>query len=1526
MPIAQAASLTQNEFDSKLSSARSKYPNGCNNDTYSWYVAGSLVGYQCHGYARWLSYYVWGSDFRNGNGTNWTRYEATSSDSKIDKLVPGDVIRYRGGTSKSWNHTIFVTSISGDTVYFTDCNSDGNCTVKWDRSFSKSTLSTYLKTTLYNSGNEASSTGRGYIAHYTLNNLGKHTHSYISNYEAAHPHKVYKKCSCGDWYYTGETKTVKGCSACLECTGYNIKYEHTGASDGVYDSDKITITITPHINDRDAYNSEIEAIRMFVKFPDGTVRTADLGTGKTKEFYFGGKAPKGKYDFYAYVQTKYGSYQGEVGNGSLSITLKSTGLTGNTYETDDVIYRRVKFVDLNTYLTAESNNNITSCTRKNGTSESSQVWKFIKQSDNTYVIESFSNGKVIDVTKGKTVQGNSVTTYSSNGGSNQKWKLCSLGEKKYYIKAADSDSAVLDVTKGSTASGTTVILWTWHGGSSQKVKFEYPYMISYNANGGSGAPAKSYKDHGKSVNLSTTVPQRSGYVFKGWNTKADGTGKAYSAGELYSANGDVALYAQWKANTYTLTYDGNGYSSYSSKVENVVTTTIKTNMPNRFGYTFLGWSTNSSATSATYTPGSTISLSSNTTLYAVWKSAQSVSAGNSNTVNIAFAEQAWYYKFTPSSSGEYTFESTGSIDSKVTIYKADGTEIGSDDDSGESSNFKKTLSLTSGTTYYIKSFAYSSKTGTYSFKVTKNTPASYTVNFNANGGSVSPTSVIVTVGKSATLPTPTKKYTLSYNANNGSGAPSSQSVSVSCKGWSTSNTASSASYSCGSSYKPTTNITLYAVWYSNGSATISSTKPTRSGYTFLGWSTSSSASSASYSSGSSISISSSTTLYAIWKKEPTSYTLSYNANGGSGAPSGHSGAKSYTIKTTVPTRFGYTFLGWSTNSSATSASYTPGSTISLSSNTTLYAVWKSAQSVSAGNSNTVNIAFAEQAWYYKFTPSSSGEYTFESTGSIDSKVTIYKADGTEIGSDDDSGESSNFKKTLSLTSGTTYYIKSFAYSSKTGTYSFKVTKNTPASYTVNFNANGGSVSPTSVIVTVGKSATLPTPTKKYTLSYNANNGSGAPSSQSVSVSCKGWSTSNTASSASYSCGSSYKPTTNITLYAVWYSNGSATISSTKPTRSGYTFLGWSTSSSASSASYSSGSSISISSNTTLYAVWKKNPTTSYTVNYNANGGSVSPSSATVTAGNSVTLPTPSKTATITYNANGGSGAPSSQNVSLSCSGWSTSSTASSASYSCGSSYKPTANTTLYAVWGKGTTTLSSTKPTRAGYTFLGWANDKNATSAEFQSGTKVSLKDNVTIYAIWKADTSTPVPDDVLTVRTKSLRLDLEEVVDGRSTITMKRTNLGNCKLVVSCSTPEALNLEFTESIYEDSVTLNVETNGVKGEFIVYVRLYNSSKTVLYQEEQIKVVVKDTPYDTIYLNYKDTYSVNNGSDYATYESEDSSIASVDSNGKIKANNTGSTIIYAMDEVDANLRMYKVEVDYNFFQWLILIFLFGWIWY
>ena len=87
--------------------------------------------------------------------------------------------------------------------------------------------------------------------------------------------------------------------------------------------------------------------------------------------------------------------------------------------------------------------------------------------------------------------------------------------------------------------------------------------------------------------------------------------------------------------------------------------------------------------------------------------------------------------------------------------------------------------------------------------------------------------------------------------------------------------------------------------------------------------------------------------------KPTSrvYYLYYNANGGSGAPPTQSSVSTtnsswaFKISSTEPTRSGYTFLGWAKSSTATSASYQPGDTISLTSSSptaTLYAVWEEA--------------------------------------------------------------------------------------------------------------------------------------------------------------------------------------------------------------------------------------------------------------------------------------------------------------------------------------------------------------------------------------------------------------------------------------------------------------------------------------------------------------------------------------------------------------------------------------------------------
>lgn len=72
------------------------------------------------------------------------------------------------------------------------------------------------------------------------------------------------------------------------------------------------------------------------------------------------------------------------------------------------------------------------------------------------------------------------------------------------------------------------------------------------------------------------------------------------------------------------------------------------------------------------------------------------------------------------------------------------------------------------------------------------------------------------------------------------------------------------------------------------------------------------------------------------------YSVNYNANGGSGAPAGQT--KTYgqtlTLSSVKPTRAGYNFLGWATSSTATTATYQPGGSYTTNAGITLYAVWQ----------------------------------------------------------------------------------------------------------------------------------------------------------------------------------------------------------------------------------------------------------------------------------------------------------------------------------------------------------------------------------------------------------------------------------------------------------------------------------------------------------------------------------------------------------------------------------------------------------
>lgn len=182
---------------------------------------------------------------------------------------------------------------------------------------------------------------------------------------------------------------------------------------------------------------------------------------------------------------------------------------------------------------------------------------------------------------------------------------CQKANPGYTCKSTGTDGACWDVDKLST------------------------YTISYNANGGSGAPGSQTKTHGTDLKLSSTKPTRSGYTFVNWNTKSDGSGTNYASGATYNTNANITLYAIWKTNSsggdtttkYTVSYNANGGSGTPSNQTkpqgtNLVLSSTK---PTRSGYTFVNWNTKGDGTGKSYAPGATYSTDANLTLYAIWK-------------------------------------------------------------------------------------------------------------------------------------------------------------------------------------------------------------------------------------------------------------------------------------------------------------------------------------------------------------------------------------------------------------------------------------------------------------------------------------------------------------------------------------------------------------------------------------------------------------------------------------------------------------------------------------------------------------------------------------------------------------------------------------------------------------------------------------------------------------------------------------------------------------------------------------------
>lgn len=149
-------------------------------------------------------------------------------------------------------------------------------------------------------------------------------------------------------------------------------------------------------------------------------------------------------------------------------------------------------------------------------------------------------------------------------------------------------------------------------------------FVDYNANAmdASGSVAGDEGLAGTEVTVKQNGFARSGYTFTGWNTQSDGKGTAYKAGsKIAMPHSGVTLYAQWKADAASLSYDANAKDATGATAKQTGVTDqivkVAANGFKREGYTFTGWNTQADGQGKTYQKGDRLTLPAGTTvLYA----------------------------------------------------------------------------------------------------------------------------------------------------------------------------------------------------------------------------------------------------------------------------------------------------------------------------------------------------------------------------------------------------------------------------------------------------------------------------------------------------------------------------------------------------------------------------------------------------------------------------------------------------------------------------------------------------------------------------------------------------------------------------------------------------------------------------------------------------------------------------------------------------------------------------------------------
>jgi len=730
----------------------------------------------------------------------------------------------------------------------------------------------------------------------------------------------------------------------------------------------------------------------------------------------------------------------------------------------------------------------------------------------------------------------------------------------------------------------------------------------------------------------------------------------------------------FSGSVYTVTYDYDDDDGHTANQKQSVLhggTVAMPIEPTRAGFTFNGWwYKDGDALGNAWNFDDPVIDS--ITLYARWSDgteanpiplSESIWADGSITSN-ADGSAVWYSFYAESGRTYYmrwndSKQGNGkTLDVKVSSSYSDGTSIFANVDSAFATAQSFIANRTGTVLIKVDPFT-SGSTGTFAVLYTTSSALPYTVSFNANGGNGAVANITINAGSNKVLPSSSGLSRDGYTFS----------------GWNTQADGMGTNYLSGTLFTPLEDTTLYARWsdgteaypipltaniWADGSITATAADSAvwysfnvASGTSYSVWWNDGKNSkgdktldvkvSGSYSDATSIftdidsgfetaqSFTSNTSgtvlikvtpyangttgsfalVYSTADASPTFYTVSFNANGGSGAIATRTVTAGSSV--TLPdgsglSKNGYTVSCWNANAAGNGSIYYTGSSFTTSNDTTLYALWGTplTANIWADGDNSTSTVTDKAVWY-SFPVASGGTYYVwwndsvqgDAYKTLDAYVWAYYNNGATIFSSD-SGWTSPREFTANRT-GTVHIKVDPNWRDRTGTFAVTYTTSSAKPYhTITFDANGGSGTVNNRTIQPGSAITLPD-----------GNGlsKGYDPSKGYDYIFDGWNTNADGTGTNYSAGSSYAPTGNITLYAKWNpaytvtfhaNGGKGTVPSpikitqgrsiTLPSGSGMTMSGcslrgWNTSDFGTGINYNTSSSFTPTGNITLYAKW-----------------------------------------------------------------------------------------------------------------------------------------------------------------------------------------------------------------------------------------------------------------------------------------------------------------------------------------------------